>query len=331
MKTRRTFDIVDLLQKNMPWVLLVVIGAIFSFLSPNFLTFNNIINILNQNAYVIIAALGVAMIMISGAIDLSVGYQMSLIGIVCGIAHVRAQWPVAATIALAILLGVVVNLLNMVLSFKLRLPLMMISFGTMTIFQGVSFVLSNSQTIGGFSMPFKFLGQGYIGPIPLPVIIAALLFILMSFFLNRTYIGRYVYALGGNTEGARLAGINVTAVKSMISVLSGVFIGLSTTLLMSRIGSVSSSTGPGTEFTIITGVLLGGVSVRGGEGRLAGVVAGILILAILVNGMQLAGMGIYFQYIAKGAIMLMAIGFDVYQLSRRSAAKAGKIREYIRK
>jgi ribose/xylose/arabinose/galactoside ABC-type transport system permease subunit len=117
----------------------------------------------------------------------------------------------------------------------------------------------------------------------------------------------------------------------MISVLSGVFIGLSTTLLMSRIGSVASSTGPGTEFTIITGVLLGGVSVRGGEGRLSGVVAGILILAILVNGMQLAGMGIYFQYIAKGAIMLMAIGFDVYQLSRRSVAKAGKIREYIRK
>ena len=305
----------DFVQKNMPWAILAVIASVFAIFSKNFLSINNIVNILTQSAYVIVAALGIALIMMSGAIDLSVGYQMSMIGVICALC--LAFLPTWLVMIIGILLGVGLNLLNMVLSLKLKIPLMMVTVGTMTIFQGISFELSQSRTIGGFPDSFRFLGQGMLGSVPFPILITAVLFVIMSFFLSKTYMGRYVYALGGNEEATRLAGINVTRVKVMIAVIAGVFVALSGMMLISRIGSAQSNVGPGTEFTVITGVLLGGVSIRGGEGKLSGVMAGILIVAILSNGMQLVGMGIYYQFVAKGIIMLAAIGFDVFQMKRR--------------
>ena len=141
--------------------------------------------------------------------------------------------------------------------------------------------------------------------------------VIMELFLTKTYWGRHIYAMGGNEDASRLAGIEVIKTKYLIGLIAGVFVGISTVMLISRLGSVNSSSGPGTEFTVLIGILLGGVSVRGGEGRLSGVVAGILIMAILSNGMQLAGFGVYLQYVVKGIIMLAAIGIDVYQLNHQ--------------
>lgn len=324
MKNVNKTKVLDEIQKNMAWVILIVIALLFGCITKNFFSIDNLVNILNQNCYIIVASLGVALIMMSGGIDLSIGYEMSLIGVICALLLNKLQMSAWLVIVIGLTMGVLLSLLNMLLSLRLKLPLMMVSFGTMAIFQGISYEVSQSQSIGGFPLEFKFLGQGYLNAVPFPIILTLILFLCMSFFLNKTYMGRYVYALGGNEEGARLAGINVTKMKILIAVLCGFFVGLSTLMLISRIGSAQSATGPGTEFTIITGVLLGGVSIRGGEGKLSGVVAGILILAILSNGMQLAGMGIYYQYIAKGVIMLAAIGFDVFQMSRRQIAKKKK-------
>lgn len=314
----------DFVQRNMPWVFLLIVVAFFSLTSPTFFDLRNFVNILNQNVYVIIASLGIAPIMMSGNIDLSVGYQMSLIGVLCGILFNSTDLPVGVVIVLALLLGVVLNVANTLLTLKLRLTRLMVTVGTMAIFQGISFVVTDSKTYGGFPDAFKFIGQGYIGSVPFPIILAAVLFLIMNFFMNRTYWGRYVYALGGNEEATRLAGIQVTAVKMMISVIAGLFVGLSAIMLISRLGSAQSGTGPGTEFTVITGILVGGVSIRGGEGKLSGVLAGILLMAVLANGMQMLGLGTYSQYIAKGVIMLFAIGFDVFQMERRKRAKIRK-------
>jgi ribose/xylose/arabinose/galactoside ABC-type transport system permease subunit len=188
----------------------------------------------------------------------------------------------------------------------------------MTIFQGVSYIFSKSKSISGFPPVFKFIGQGRVFGIPLAIIITAVFFILMSFILNKTYFGRYIYALGGNEEAARLSGIYVKKMRYMIAVITGFFVGLSSIMLIARLGAAQSVVGPGTEFSVITGIFLGGVSVRGGEGKLSGVLAGILSIAILSNGMQLAGINVYYQYLAKGTIMLVAVGFDVYQLNRRN-------------
>ena len=134
-------------------------------------------------------------------------------------------------------------------------------------------------------------------------------------------MGRYVFAIGGNAEAARLAGISVFRMKMMIAGIAGGMVGLAATFLCTRLGAIQANTGAGLEFTIITAVLLGGVSVRGGEGRMSGVVAGVLILAILSNGMQLAGMDVYYQFIAKGVIMLATIGVDVFQLNRKDKVR----------
>jgi len=150
----------------------------------------------------------------------------------------------------------------------------------------------------------------------------------MSFVLNKTYFGRYVYALGGNKEAARLAGIDINKMKYKIAMIEGFFIGIAVVLLISRLGSTQSTLGPGTEFSVLTGVFLGGVSIRGGEGKLSGVFAGILCIALLTNGMQLAGINVYYQYIVRGLILLSAIGYDVFQLNRRENMKKVKLEEY---
>ncbi len=307
--------------REMPWIILLVLICIFTAFSPNFLKISNLVNILNQNSYVLVASFGIAFIMMSGQLDLSVGYQMSLIGVCSAILMVKYQIPAMAVILFAMLMGIVLCVMNTYLAMKLKLQLMMVSIAAMNIFQGISYEMTDSMTYNGFPDSFKLLGQGYIGPVPFPIILMVILFIIMNFFLNKTYMGRYVYALGGNEEASRLAGINVTGVKLMIAAIEGFFVGLSTMMLISRIGSAQSAIGPGTEFTVLTGILLGGVSIRGGEGRLSGVAAGVLIMAILSNGMQMAGLGTYAQFIVKGLIMIGAIGIDVYQMNKRQKAK----------
>jgi ribose/xylose/arabinose/galactoside ABC-type transport system permease subunit len=139
--------------------------------------------------------------------------------------------------------------------------------------------------------------------------------------LNKTYFGRYVFALGGNSDAARLAGINVKKVELYVGAIAGVFMGIASLVLTARTGSAAATTAMGTEFTVITGLLLGGVSIRGGEGKINGCIAGILIIGLLGNGMQLTGMNVYWQYVAKGAIMLVTIGFDTYQMKHRTIKK----------
>jgi len=317
MKTRNTSIVSNILRNNMPWLILLLVAVLFSFFAKNFFSFTNIINILNSNSYIIICAIGITFIMMSGQLDLSVGYQMSLIGVVLGTLVKYGNPPAWLLITLGILFGIILSEINMFLALRLRISLLMVTVGTMMIYQGLSLQISGAKNLSGFSSQFKYISQGHIGPIPIAVLLMIVMVVIMSIFLSKTYWGRYVYAIGGNEEAARLAGISVTGVKMLIGAIAGAFVGLSAVMLVARVGTAQSGIGPGTEFTVITGILLGGVSIRGGEGKLSGVVAGLLIMAILSNGMQLAGFGVYLQYIVKGIIMLAAIGMDVYQMSRR--------------
>ena len=321
MKIDSRIKVTDFIQRNMAWVLLFLVCMIFGFTSDHFFSFRNIINILNQNAYVVVASLGLTFLMMSGAIDLSVGFVISTCGVVCATMLSILGWPVWLCIALTILLSISIALMNTFLAMMLKLQILVVSIATMTIFQGVSYLASRSRSISNFPPEFRIIGTGRFLNIPIGIYIAIVCFVAMSFVLNHTYFGRYVYALGGNEEAARLAGINVKSTRYIIAALTGFFVGLATIMLISRLGVAQSAMGPGTEFTIITGVFLGGVSIRGGEGRLSGVLAGILCISILYNGMQLSGVNIYFQFIVKGIILIVAIGFDRFQLSRRNVMK----------
>lgn len=324
MKTKK-FNFNNFLKNNVAWVILLLICVIFSIMNPQFLTVRNIRTVLDQNAYLIVASCGIVLIQMSGNLDISIGYQMSIIGVLCATLMTSVRLPVIAVIAVGVLLGIAMSVFNCWLAEKLKLSWLIVSLATQNIFLGISYLFSGSKTINNFPDSFKFLGQGYVGPVPFAILLAAISFVVMDFVLSKTYFGRYIYALGGNEDATRLAGINVRRMKYAISFIAGAFVGLSSLMLISRMSSAQSGIGPGTEFTVITAIFLGGVSIRGGEGKLSSVLAGVLLLGILTNGMQLSGIDTYWQSICKGILMIAAIAFDVYQLSLRQKVKREEI------
>lgn len=314
--------IVDFCRRNLAWVLLLLICIVFTFTSSNFLTLTNLLNILNQNAYVIISAYGIALIMMSGGLDMAVGYQMSICGVVCAIMMVRGNVPVIIAVIVTVLLSIAFGMVGTLLEQLLQLPRIFVSIGLSTVYQGIAYVITESKTISSLPNNFKAIGQGTIlhPSLTYATIFMVIAGIIMSFIMDRTYFGRYVFALGGNEAASRLAGINVKKMKYAIGGIAGLFCGVGAVILTSRVGAAAAGTASGTEITVLTGVLVGGVSVRGGEGKIANCVAGVLIMGLLANGMQLAGMNTYYQYVAKGAIMLLVMWFDAFQIKRRAVA-----------
>ncbi len=294
---------------------LILIVLIFTIIEPRFFNLGNIVNILVQNAYIAIATIGMSFVIIGGGIDLSVGYQISLVGV---IATISTQWfhlPVPVAVLIGLVLGLALGFLNGYLSVKLKVHPMVVTLATMAIFQGISYMITKSNSIYGLSTEFKFLGQGKLLGIPVSIIVMVAVLILATVFLNKTYLGRYVYALGGNSEASRLAGVNINTIRIMTFVICSFFVAIASILLVSRSGSTNSSVGAGTEFTCITAAVLGGVSMAGGEGKVWRAFVGVIILGVLSNGMQFIGLGVYPQYIAKGIILMAAISFDTYQKS----------------
>lgn len=313
MKKRITLEGVSrYLKTHVMYVVLVILLLFFATQNSSFLTFSNLRNIVNQSAYQIIVGVGLVFVMISGAMDLSIGYQMSFAGIVMG-----RMLTSGVAIPIVLLAGIVMcmamNLFNCLLFVKTRIFPFILTLATQYLFMGLSYIVSGSKTFIGFSDSFKGIGQGYVGPIPIAVIIMVLAVIFASIVLNRTHFGRRVYAVGGNPEAAALSGINVKKMRYAIYAIAGFFVGLGTIVLISRSGSAASNLGPGTEFTIIAGGILGGISLKGGSGKISCIVLGVLILTVLSNGMQLMQLGIYPQYVAKGIVLIIAIGVDAYQ------------------
>ncbi|MCD7749759.1 MAG: ABC transporter permease [Oscillospiraceae bacterium] len=267
--------------------------------------------------------MGIALIMLSGGIDLSVGYQMSLIGVVLGILMTKTELPLALVMLIAIALGCAMSMLNGILYIKLGVFPFVITLATQYVFYGISYTISGSQTYTGFSDAFKVIGQGSIGPIPIPIIIMAVIVIIGSIILNRTYFGRYIYALGSNAEAVKLAGVKGSRIRLSVYALAGLFTALGTIVYISRTGSASSTMGPGTEFTLISAALLGGIKMGGGGGKMSSMVVGVLILTVIQNGMQMMQMDTYQQYIVKGLVLVIAIGIDTAQSKR--VIRQGKI------
>ncbi len=320
---------VNLLKKFAIILVLIGLMVFFSLLSPYFLTQANLTNIFVQQSYVIIAAVGLAFVMISGGMDLSIGYQMSVVGVSTAALIKWVGLPLPLAIGIGVAIGVVLGLFNGFASVKLKVHTLIVTLGTMTIFQGLSYIISNQSVILNLPVEFKYFGQGYVFDfIPFSVILMVCTVAIASFVLNKTFFGRFIYAIGGNEEATHLAGVNVTMVKVVVFAICGFFVSIASIVLFARSGSAASATGPGTEFTCMTAAILGGISFKGGEGKMWGLVTGVLILGVLSNGMQLIGLNTYAQYIVKGFVLLAAVGFDTYQksgVSRRKLKPAVKV------
>jgi ribose transport system permease protein len=312
-------------------ILLVLVGivALFSAVSPQFFTWQNLSNILVQQSYVVIAAVGLAFVMIGGGMDLSIGYQMSLVGVTTAALVKWYGLPLWPSVGLGLALGSGLGFLNGWAANKLRVHTLIITLGTLTVFQGASYIVSRQSVILNLPPSFKYLGQGWIlDTVPFSVVLMIAAVLAAGFVLDRTWFGRHVYAIGGNEEAARLSGVDVQGVRLAVFAICGFFVSIASMVLFARSGSASSSTGPGTEFSCMTAAVLGGISFKGGEGKMWGLVTGVFILGILGNGMQLVGMGTYAQYIVKGLVLLAAVGFDTWQkegaVSRRQRVGAAR-------
>ena len=303
---------------SMPILLLLLI-IVFSILSPNFFTPVNLTNILVQNVHVAVCSCAVMMIMVSGGTDLSIGYQRSVAAVLMAKTISEGILPVPVAVILGILLCMVLGGFNGLMGQVLKSHTMIITLGTMSIFRGISNLISGSKSIRGLPDSFLYLGQGRLfGVIPVNVIIMIVIVVIVAVIMSMTSIGRKIYACGDNPEAARLAGLNVARIKVLVFTFGGLLVGIAALLLASRTAYADSATsGPGIEFTGITACVLAGVALKGGEGTLWKAIVAVYVLGVLSNGMQLINLGTYPQYIATGAIMLVSL-----YLSNRNAKTA---------
>ena len=298
----------------LPMVLVIVV-AFFAIGTDSFFSLRNLTNIFVQNAYVVIATMGIAIVMIAGGVDMSVSYEMGLVSVVAGkLLQYYTNLPVGLIIILAVLLGAFLGFGNGMITIKLKVHPFVATLATMTIYQGVAYVFSGSKTFFGFPETFTAIGQKYLfGWLPISVILMFVMFLLAYFMLKKTYFGRYIYAIGGNEEAARLAGINTRFVRVGSFVIASIFIAVAALVLTARTGSASPSLATDAVFTCISACVLGGISFTGGAGNVANMFLSVMILGVLSNGMQLMGLSIYSQYIMKGIVLIVAIAFDNYQ------------------
>ncbi len=301
------------LKKYTIMLILLLLMGVFSLTSPYFFTLRNLTNIVTQNTYFIIAAIGLSFVMIGGGIDLSVGYQMSLVGVVTAMCMTLYHFPVWVAVGLGLLLGTFLGLVNGLIVTNIKVFPLIVTIATSTVFQGVSYLISKAQTYRNYPDSFLWITKGKVLGMPFDVFLTVLIVLFASFVYYKTNFGWNVLALGGNEEAARLAGIKTKRMKVAVYAICGFFVAIATMIMISKSNTTSSAFGPGIEFTVLTAAIVGGISFMGGEGNMLGLVTGVFILAVLGNGMQLAGWGTYAQYIVKGLILLGAVTFDEYQ------------------
>lgn len=300
---------------------LLLLMILFSVTSPYFFTLRNLINIVTQNTYFIIGAVGLSFVMIGGGIDLSVGYQMSLVGVVTAMCMTVFHLPVWVSVSLGLVLGTLLGLINGLIVTNIKVFPLIVTLATSMVFQGVSYLVSKAQTFRDYPDAFVWITKGKVLGMPFDVLLTIIIVLAASFIYAKTKYGWNVLALGGNEEASRLAGIKTKKIKVSVYALCGFFFAVATMVMISKSNTTGSNFGPGTEFTCLTAAIVGGISFMGGEGNMLGLVTGVFILAVLGNGMQLAGWGTYAQYIVRGLILLGAVAFDEYQRMSRSRKK----------
>jgi ribose/xylose/arabinose/galactoside ABC-type transport system permease subunit len=314
-----------ILKKNVPFLILIFLVILFSFMAPNFMTFGNLRTLIRQISFSGISAVGLMFVMISGGIDLSIGSQIVFSNVFLAIMMADWNLPPELAIPLILLVGTALGAINGLLIISLKIHPLIITLGTSAIFKGFGYIINQSRNIMGFPDSFRWFGQGYVWEIPVPVIVWIIVALIGSFILTRTYFGRKVFALGGNEEAARLAGVRINRMKVILFMICGFISSITTVLLLSRVFAGQTVTGQGVEFDCLTAALLGGVSFKGGEGSVFGLITGILIIGVLNNAMQLASFPDFSQTVVKGAVLLIAVAFDVYQKSRKAKETIAKV------
>ncbi|PYR43199.1 MAG: ribose ABC transporter permease [Acidobacteria bacterium] len=288
---------------------LVVLCAILWILTPYFLTVSNLLNIAEQTSINAIVAVGMTFVILSGGIDLSVGSIVALAGVVLGLA-LRDGQPLALALALTLAAGLVCGLVNGLLVSLGGLPPFIVTLGTMSIARGAALLVTEGRPISGFAASFRVLATGRVGFVPAPVIATAVVYLAAHVALAGTTFGRYVYAIGGNEEATRLSGVAVRFHKTMIYGVSGLMSAIAAVILTARLNSAQPIAGMMYELDAIAATVIGGTSLMGGDGTLAGTLVGALIMGVLRNGLNLLGVSSFLQQIVIGGVIVVAVLLD---------------------
>lgn len=318
-QTKKTW--IDYYKKFGIYIFLAAVFIYFAIFAPNFLSSKNVINILRQISMFGIVVVGVSAVMIGGGMDLSVGGQLAVVGMILGYLMVNMGVGIVPSILIGILSGCIFGGLNGILAIKLHMAPIIVTLSMMLVLQGVAYLITGGYPITGMPEAFTKIGQGYIGMIPVPVIIFLVFIVFGWVVMNKTYLGRYIYALGGNKEAARLAGINVDLLTIFIYAFTGFAASIAAIIMVGRTNASQPGAGSSYPFDCMTAACLGGISISGGEGKISGVVVGVVILGILDNGLVLMGVNSNFQSVVKGLILLVAVAIDCYQGGKKKRAQ----------
>ena len=306
-------------------LVLICMCIIATVTSPVFLSVNNLMNVLRTASLTATCAMGLVLVVLLGEMDLSVGSIQAIIGIT-GVLVLNASRSILLALVVSLVAGAVIGIINGGLVTRAKIDSLIATLGTMAILRGVSYVITNGVSLQTKVDTFDMLGTGYLGPFPIPLVIAVVLFITLNYVLTSTIFGRNIYAVGGNASSAQLCGIAVDKIKMQAYIICGVLTALSGFILASRLDSAQPNAGTGFEFQVISAVVLGGVSLSGGKGSIAGAIIGVLILSVLSNILVLLGVSSFYQEIARGVVILLAVYMDSRN-KRLAASKAVLARE----
>ena len=313
-----------------PIIFLILLILIFSSLHPRFLHPLNIFNVMRQISITGLIALGMTFVIIVRGIDLSVGSLIALCGLVGAViakgglverfsvgldTELANPWYWA--LAGSVMIGLLAGTLNGVCITKLKVPAFVVTLGGLSAYRGTALIVSDGGPISGFNEAYRWIGQGKIGMVPIPVIIFLVSIVLCHIVLKYTVYGRYIYSVGGNPEAARLSGINIDLIITSTYIITGFFVGLAAFILSARLNSAEAVAGMGYELNVIAVVVVGGTSLFGGRGNILGTIIGAMLFGVLQNGLVLLNVSSYIQQIIIGIILILAVTFDKFSKSVR--------------
>lgn len=304
-----------MIQRLLPFATLIILFVALCFV-PNFLTETNLSSVIRQTAVINIMALGMTMIIITGGIDLSVGSILAMGGLIGTMAMEKGQ-PILLGVATGILIGAFCGFVNGFLTTRLKINSFIVTLGTLGIVRGLTLVISNGLPVHQIPSGFSFLGEGNVLGVPFVLWVLLACGLLVHFILEHTKLGRYAFAIGSNPDAAFYAGIPVAFHITCIYALSGALTGLAGMIEASRLMTGQPTAGQGYELQAIAAVVIGGGSLRGGEGSVIGTLVGAFIMGLLANGSDLRGISPYWQQVIIGAIIILAVSFD--ELRKRRA------------
>jgi ribose transport system permease protein len=286
-------------------------------LTPHFLTVSNLLNVLEQTSINAIVAVGMTYVIVSGGIDLSVGSLLALAGVVMA-TLLQQDAPIVVAVAAALGVGALFGSLSGVAITWGRLPPFIATLGMMSIARGCALLFTDGRPVSGFDPEFRAIATARVVGIPMPVLVTAAVYLAGHFILSETKFGRYVYALGGNEEATRLSGVNVRLYKTLVYAVSGLTSATAAVLLTARLNSAQPIAGIMYELDAIAAVVIGGTSLLGGEGSLAGTLVGALIMGVLRNGLNLLSVSSFTQQVVIGLVIVIAVLVDTALKSRKT-------------